>query len=221
MTYYCQKLACECKITCYLKAEVDFITAFLRKVYIVINLHSFFFPLFFLPFFYSLEVYVLCFSPKFFILFYFLISLFIDLLLVVIWWNCAWLIIVLFVMFFIPRAWLETKRLLSISQPAAEIVGFRMGELRGLSRWRARYQGVGLDETLINDATEKAGMLLVQVERFMRVLSSVVQQVCLSEDPCFSIFGNCYWRSNALFFLPYFPPIYFWQNCSQNLWQYK
>lgn len=87
---------------------------------------------------------------------------------------------------------METKRLLSISQPAAEIVGFRMGELRGLSRWRARYQGVGLDETLINDATEKAGMLLVQVERFMRVLSSVVQQVCLSEDPCFSIFGNCY-----------------------------
>ena len=60
-----------------------------------------------------------------------------------------------------------------------------MGELRGLSRWRARYQGVGLDETLINDATEKAGMLLVQVERFMRVLSSVVQQVCLSEDPFF------------------------------------
>ncbi|KAM3701765.1 hypothetical protein ACB098_05G198900 [Castanea mollissima] len=61
-------------------------------------------------------------------------------------------------------------------QPAAEIIGFRMGELRGLSRWRARYQGVGLDETLINNATEKAGMLLVQVERFMRVLSSVVQQ---------------------------------------------
>lgn len=95
---------------------------------------------------------------------------------------------------------------ISISQPAAEIVGFRMGELRGLSRWRARYQGVGLDETLINDATEKAGMLLVQVERFMRVLSSVAQQVCLSEDPCSSIFGNCYGRS---FFLPYFPSIYF------------
>ncbi|KAF5475597.1 hypothetical protein F2P56_007389 [Juglans regia] len=61
-------------------------------------------------------------------------------------------------------------------QPAAEIIGFRMGELRGLSRWRARYKGVGLDETIINDATEKAGMLLVQVERFIRVLSSVVQQ---------------------------------------------
>ncbi|KAK9267431.1 hypothetical protein L1049_009857 [Liquidambar formosana] len=61
-------------------------------------------------------------------------------------------------------------------QPAAEIIGFRMGELRGLSRWRARYQGIGLNETLINNATEKAGIFLVQVERFMRVLSSVVQQ---------------------------------------------
>lgn len=63
-------------------------------------------------------------------------------------------------------------------QPAAEIIAFRMGELRGLSRWRARYQGIGLDETLINNATEKAGMILVQVERFIRVLSTVVQQVC-------------------------------------------
>ncbi|XP_021294133.1 anaphase-promoting complex subunit 4 isoform X1 [Herrania umbratica] len=61
-------------------------------------------------------------------------------------------------------------------QPAAEIIGFRMGELRGLSRWRTRFQGIGLDETLINNATEKSGILLVQVERFMRVLSSVVQQ---------------------------------------------
>ncbi|KAL5839669.1 hypothetical protein ACOSQ4_012277 [Xanthoceras sorbifolium] len=61
-------------------------------------------------------------------------------------------------------------------QPAAEIIGFRMGELRGLSRWRARYQGIGLDEKLINSATEKSGMFLVQVERFMMVLSSVVQQ---------------------------------------------
>lgn len=61
-------------------------------------------------------------------------------------------------------------------QPAAEIIGFRMGELRGLSRWRTRFQGIGLDETLINNATEKSGMLLAQVERFMRVLTSVVQQ---------------------------------------------
>ncbi|GKV41272.1 hypothetical protein SLEP1_g48828 [Rubroshorea leprosula] len=61
-------------------------------------------------------------------------------------------------------------------QPAAEMIGFRMGELRGLSRWRARFQVIGLDEKLINNATEKSGMLLVQVERFMRVLSSVVQQ---------------------------------------------
>lgn len=57
-----------------------------------------------------------------------------------------------------------------------------MGELRGLSKWRARYLGIGLDEKLIDSATEKAGMLLVQVERFMRILSSVVQQVCVSPE---------------------------------------
>ncbi|KAI9121353.1 hypothetical protein K1719_008386 [Acacia pycnantha] len=61
-------------------------------------------------------------------------------------------------------------------QPAAEVIAFRMGELRGLSRWRARYYSIGLDESLLNNATEKAGMLLVQVERFMRILSSVVLQ---------------------------------------------
>lgn len=72
---------------------------------------------------------------------------------------------------------MDTKRYIFISQPAAEIVGFRMGELRGFSRWRARYQGIGLDEMLIDNATEKSGMILVQIERFMRVLSSVEQQV--------------------------------------------
>ncbi|GFP97378.1 anaphase-promoting complex subunit 4 [Phtheirospermum japonicum] len=61
-------------------------------------------------------------------------------------------------------------------QPAAEIIAFRMGELRGLSKWRARYLGIGLDENLIDNGTEKAGMLLVQIERFIRILSSVVQQ---------------------------------------------
>ncbi|KAL8249321.1 hypothetical protein R6Q59_006189 [Mikania micrantha] len=61
-------------------------------------------------------------------------------------------------------------------QPAAEMIGFRLGELRGLSKWRSRYQSVGLDETLIDNATEKAGMLLIQVQRFMRVLSSSIQQ---------------------------------------------
>ncbi|KAL1562715.1 Anaphase-promoting complex subunit 4 [Salvia divinorum] len=61
-------------------------------------------------------------------------------------------------------------------QPAAEIIGFRMGELRGLSKWRARFLGIGLEERLIDNATEKAGMFLVQIERFIRILSSVVQQ---------------------------------------------
>ena len=53
-----------------------------------------------------------------------------------------------------------------------------MGELRGLSRWRARYGGIGLDEKLIDNATERVGMLLVQIVRFLQILSSVIQQVC-------------------------------------------
>ncbi|KAL8107889.1 anaphase-promoting complex subunit 4 [Apium graveolens] len=61
-------------------------------------------------------------------------------------------------------------------QPAAEIIAFRMGELRGLSKWRARYQIIGLDTILFDKATEKTGTFLVQVERFMSVLSSAVQQ---------------------------------------------
>ncbi|CAN1854390.1 Anaphase-promoting complex subunit 4 [Linum perenne] len=51
-----------------------------------------------------------------------------------------------------------------------------MGELRGLSRWRSRFQGIGLDEKLIAEATEKSGMMLVQIERFMKVLTTVEQQ---------------------------------------------
>ena len=43
------------------------------------------------------------------------------------------------------------------------VIGFRIGELRGLSRWHAHYHDIGLDESLINNATEKAGMLLVQI----------------------------------------------------------
>ncbi|XP_031125914.1 anaphase-promoting complex subunit 4 isoform X1 [Ipomoea triloba] len=61
-------------------------------------------------------------------------------------------------------------------QPAAEIIGFRIGELQALSKWRARYQGIGLDEKLMGNATENAGMFLIQVERFTRVLCTVVQQ---------------------------------------------
>ncbi|KAL6542862.1 hypothetical protein OROHE_010382 [Orobanche hederae] len=57
-----------------------------------------------------------------------------------------------------------------------EIIAFRMGEIRGLSKWRSRFLGIGLDENLFDNATEKAGMLLVQIERFIRILSSVVQQ---------------------------------------------
>ncbi|CAH9112273.1 unnamed protein product [Cuscuta epithymum] len=61
-------------------------------------------------------------------------------------------------------------------QPAAEIIGFRIGELQALSKWRARFQGIGLDEKLMDNATENTGMFLIQVERFMRVLCTVIQQ---------------------------------------------
>ncbi|CAI0468364.1 unnamed protein product [Linum tenue] len=41
----------------------------------------------------------------------------------------------------------------------------------------SRFQVIGLDETLVAYATEKSGMMLVQVEQFMRVLTSVEQQL--------------------------------------------
>ncbi|KAJ4754299.1 Anaphase-promoting complex subunit 4-like protein [Rhynchospora pubera] len=59
-------------------------------------------------------------------------------------------------------------------QPALEIIGFRVGELRGLSRWRARFKSVGLDEKLMDNVTETSGMLLIQAERFSRVLTIVL-----------------------------------------------
>ncbi|KAF2947310.1 hypothetical protein DAI22_02g360200 [Oryza sativa Japonica Group] len=59
-------------------------------------------------------------------------------------------------------------------QPAVEIISFRLAELRGLARWRSRFQNVGLDEKLIYGVTEKIGMLVVQVERFSRVAATVL-----------------------------------------------
>ncbi|BBN15342.1 anaphase-promoting complex subunit 4 [Marchantia polymorpha subsp. ruderalis] len=56
-------------------------------------------------------------------------------------------------------------------QPAAEIIAFRLGELRGLARWHARLACVGLEESLMDRALEHAGMLLVQLERLLRIVS--------------------------------------------------
>ncbi|GER31646.1 anaphase promoting complex subunit [Striga asiatica] len=61
------------------------------------------------------------------------------------------------------------------SETSIEIIAFRMGVLRGLSKWRACYLGMGLHENLIDHATWKTGKLLVQIERIIRILSSVVQ----------------------------------------------
>ncbi|KAG0535189.1 hypothetical protein BDA96_04G344800 [Sorghum bicolor] len=59
-------------------------------------------------------------------------------------------------------------------QPAVEMISFRLSELRGLARWRSRFQIIGLDEKLIDGVTESIGMLVVQVERFSRVAATVV-----------------------------------------------
>ncbi|PON53088.1 Anaphase-promoting complex subunit, partial [Parasponia andersonii] len=47
-----------------------------------------------------------------------------------------------------------------------------------IKRWRACYQSIGLDETLISTTTTKIRKIIVQVEWFMRLLSFVVQQEC-------------------------------------------
>ncbi|XP_039791653.1 anaphase-promoting complex subunit 4-like isoform X2 [Panicum virgatum] len=59
-------------------------------------------------------------------------------------------------------------------QPAVEIISFRLAELRGLARWRSRFQIIGLDEKLMDGVTESIGMLVVQVERFSRVAATVL-----------------------------------------------
>jgi anaphase-promoting complex subunit 4 len=63
-------------------------------------------------------------------------------------------------------------------QPAAEIITFRLGELRGLSRWKARLSCVGLEEALLDKALEHAGMLLVQLERLLHIISDTTGGVC-------------------------------------------
>eukprot|EP00250_Pteridium_aquilinum_P014515 c22036_g1_i2 orf=98-2485(+) len=61
-------------------------------------------------------------------------------------------------------------------QPVAEILAFRVGELRGISRWRARLQSIGLDEKLVDQAMEDAGMVLVQVECLLRIISDTAAE---------------------------------------------
>ncbi|KAL3681938.1 hypothetical protein R1sor_024894 [Riccia sorocarpa] len=56
-------------------------------------------------------------------------------------------------------------------QPAAEIIVFRLGELRGLARWEERLACIGLQEELIDRALEHATMLSVQLERLLRIIA--------------------------------------------------
>ncbi|KAG5071881.1 hypothetical protein JHK86_007092 [Glycine max] len=43
-----------------------------------------------------------------------------------------------------------------------QVIGFKIGKLRGLSRWSAHYHVIGLDESLINNAIEKAAREIMQ-----------------------------------------------------------
>ncbi|KAH7444281.1 hypothetical protein KP509_02G071700 [Ceratopteris richardii] len=61
-------------------------------------------------------------------------------------------------------------------QPVAEILAFRVGELRGISRWKARLRSIGLDEKLVDQAMENSGMVLIQIERLLRVIADKVAQ---------------------------------------------
>ena len=62
-------------------------------------------------------------------------------------------------------------------QPVAEILAFRIGELRGISRWRSRLESIGLEDKLLDQTMEDAGMVLLQVERVLRIVSDTTAQV--------------------------------------------
>ncbi|KAG5001650.1 hypothetical protein JHK87_022722 [Glycine soja] len=63
-------------------------------------------------------------------------------------------------------------------QHVVEVIGFRIGELRGLSRWHAHYHDIGLDESLINNATEKADESMA-MKSTIEYASSVIFEECL------------------------------------------
>ncbi|GLJ27077.1 hypothetical protein SUGI_0530760 [Cryptomeria japonica] len=60
-------------------------------------------------------------------------------------------------------------------KPASDEIAFRIGELKGFSEWGARFQSIGLEENMVHQAMEDSGMLVVQIERLLRVLSETVK----------------------------------------------
>lgn len=55
-------------------------------------------------------------------------------------------------------------------QLAGEMIAFRLGELLALSRYGKRFKSVGLEEHLMDRAMEDAGMVMVQIERVLRMV---------------------------------------------------
>eukprot|EP00850_Spirogloea_muscicola_P007000 SM000034S12754 [mRNA] locus=s34:530460:536094:- [translate_table: standard] len=61
-------------------------------------------------------------------------------------------------------------------QPAVENVLFRLGEVRGLARWKSQAALLGLTEDLVELALERAGIVIVQSERVLRSSSDLAVQ---------------------------------------------
>ncbi|XP_044414581.1 anaphase-promoting complex subunit 4 isoform X3 [Triticum aestivum] len=57
-------------------------------------------------------------------------------------------------------------------QPAVEIISFRLAELRGLARWRSRFQNIGLDEKLMDGVTERFQNFFSWVLKCVKILLS-------------------------------------------------
>eukprot|EP00850_Spirogloea_muscicola_P004727 SM000020S06077 [mRNA] locus=s20:930820:936424:+ [translate_table: standard] len=61
-------------------------------------------------------------------------------------------------------------------QPAVENVLFRLGEVRGLARWKSQAALLGLTEDSVELALERGGMVIVQSERVLRSSSDLAVQ---------------------------------------------
>lgn len=68
-------------------------------------------------------------------------------------------------------------RVLSLVQnnlhQAVEEVVFRLSEMRGLARWKDRYESIGLDAPVVNAVLDNAGGLLMKVEEVRRTMTEV------------------------------------------------
>jgi hypothetical protein len=62
-------------------------------------------------------------------------------------------------------------------QPVLEVLTFRLGELRGLARWKARLGPIGVNEPALEEALEYSGQMMVHTERLMRKTATLCGEV--------------------------------------------